>query len=171
MESLQKQVIGEKNRRLFHDIYSNYNLACHTLKTPMRDKQKKNKKKLSSHDLIACRCFSVWKFYHMRMFLKWEGRLFAQIGVTSNGCLDDVNLLWSYNSLTIVLLTRLTGGWYLLAIKSVKDRDANSATSSLQTMRTKFREQAIFTIQETIIVIPRSLFIFWSATSATTVMT
>ena len=29
----------------------------------------------------------------MRMFLIFEGCLHAQIGVTSNGCLDDVNLL------------------------------------------------------------------------------
>ena len=28
-----------------------------------------------------------------RMFLKFEGCLYVQIGVISNGCLDDVNLL------------------------------------------------------------------------------
>ena len=28
-----------------------------------------------------------------RMFLKFEGCLYVQIRVTSNGCLDDVNLL------------------------------------------------------------------------------
>ena len=37
---------------------------------------------------IACRCE---KFDPMRMFLNFEGFLNAQIGVTSNGCLDDVN--------------------------------------------------------------------------------
>ena len=39
---------------------------------------------------IARRCE---KFDVMRMFLKFEGFLYAQIGVTSNGCLEDVNLL------------------------------------------------------------------------------
>ena len=39
-------------------------------------------------DVTVCR-----KFDPMLMFLKFEGCLYAQIGVTSNGCLDDVNLL------------------------------------------------------------------------------
>ena len=33
------------------------------------------------------------KFDLMRMFPKFEGCLYTQFGVTSNGCLDDVNLL------------------------------------------------------------------------------
>ena len=37
IESQQKQAIGYINRRLYLDIYSNYILACHTLKAPMRD--------------------------------------------------------------------------------------------------------------------------------------
>ena len=33
------------------------------------------------------------KFELTRMFLKFEGCLYAQIGLTSNRCLDEVNLL------------------------------------------------------------------------------
>ena len=33
------------------------------------------------------------KNYIMLIFLKFEGCLYAQIAVTSNGCLEDVNLL------------------------------------------------------------------------------
>ena len=47
---------------------------------------------------LASRFFALFitvcgKFDLMRMFLKFEGFLYAQIGVTSNGCLEDVNLL------------------------------------------------------------------------------
>ena len=42
---------------------------------------------------IVCRFYSMWKIYLTIMFLKFEGFLYAQIGVTSNGCLEDVNLL------------------------------------------------------------------------------
>ena len=39
-------------------------------------------------DVTVCEKFDL-----MRMFLKFEGCLYAQIGVTTNGCLDGVNLL------------------------------------------------------------------------------
>ena len=45
-----------------------------------------------SHILLPVDVTVCGKFYLMRMFLKFEGCLHAQIGVTSNGYLDDVNL-------------------------------------------------------------------------------
>ena len=46
-----------------------------------------------SHFLLSVDVTVCGKFVHTRMFLKFEGCLYAQIRVTSNGCLDDVNLL------------------------------------------------------------------------------
>ena len=46
-----------------------------------------------SHFLLPVDVTVCGKFDLTRMFLKFEGCLCAQIGVTSNGCLDDVNLL------------------------------------------------------------------------------
>ena len=46
-----------------------------------------------SHFLLPVDFTACEKFDPMRMFLKFEGCLYAQIGVTSNGCLDDVNFL------------------------------------------------------------------------------
>ena len=45
------------------------------------------------HFLLPVDVAVCGKFDLMRMFLKYEGCLYTQIGVTSNGCLDDVNLL------------------------------------------------------------------------------
>ena len=45
------------------------------------------------HFLLPADVTVCVKFDLMRMFLKFEGCLYAQIGVTSNGCLDDVTLL------------------------------------------------------------------------------
>ena len=44
----------------------------------------------------------------MKMCLKFRDCLYAQIDVTLNGCVDDVNLLWFLNSLFIDLLTCTT---------------------------------------------------------------
>ena len=46
-----------------------------------------------SHFLLPVDVTVCGKFDLTRMFLKFEGFLYAQIGVTSNGCLEDVNLL------------------------------------------------------------------------------
>ena len=46
-----------------------------------------------AHFLLLVDVTVCGKFDLTRMFLKFEGCLYAQIGVTSNGCLDDVNLL------------------------------------------------------------------------------
>ena len=46
-----------------------------------------------SHFLLPVYVTVCGKFDHMRMLLKFEGCLYAQIGVKSNGCLDDVSLL------------------------------------------------------------------------------
>ena len=46
-----------------------------------------------SHFLLSVDATVCEKFDLMRMFLKFEGCQYAQIGVTLNGCLDDVNLL------------------------------------------------------------------------------
>ena len=46
-----------------------------------------------SHKLLPVDVTVCGKFDLTRMFLKFEGFLYAQIGVTSNGCLEDVNLL------------------------------------------------------------------------------
>ena len=46
-----------------------------------------------SHFLLPVDGTACGKFDLMRMFPKFEGCLYAQISVTSNGCLDDVNLL------------------------------------------------------------------------------
>ena len=45
------------------------------------------------HFLLPVDVTVCGKFYLTRMFLKFEGFLYAQIDVTSNGCLEDVNLL------------------------------------------------------------------------------
>ena len=46
-----------------------------------------------SHFLLHVDVTVCGKFDLMRMSLKFEGFLYAQIGVTSNGCLEDVNFL------------------------------------------------------------------------------
>ena len=46
-----------------------------------------------SHFLLPVDMTVCGKFYLARLFLKFDGCLYAQIGVISNGCLDDVNLL------------------------------------------------------------------------------
>ena len=46
-----------------------------------------------SHFLLPVDATVCGKFDLMRIFLKFEGCQYAQIGVASNGCLDDVNLL------------------------------------------------------------------------------
>ena len=46
-----------------------------------------------SHFLLPVDVTVCGKIDLMRMFLKFEGCLYAQICVTSNGCLCDVNLL------------------------------------------------------------------------------
>ena len=46
-----------------------------------------------SHFLLHVDVTVCGKFGLMRMFLKFEGFLYAHIGVTSNGCFEDVNLL------------------------------------------------------------------------------
>ena len=46
-----------------------------------------------SHFLLPVDVTVCGKFDPMRMFLQFEGFLYAQIGVTSNGCLEDINLL------------------------------------------------------------------------------
>ena len=50
-------------------------------------------------------------FDFMTMFIEFGGYLYAQMAVTSIGCLDDVNLLYFRNYLIIVSLTRTTEGW------------------------------------------------------------
>ena len=64
-----------------------------------------------SHFLLPVDATGCGKFDPMEMFLKFEGCLYIQIGVTSNGCFDDANLLYFLISLIIVLLTRSTDGW------------------------------------------------------------
>ena len=44
-----------------------------------------------SHFLLPVDVTVCGKLDLTRIFLKLEGCLYAQIGVTSNGCLDDVN--------------------------------------------------------------------------------
>ena len=56
-----------------------------------------------SHFLLPVDVTVCGKFDPTRMFLKFEGCLYAQNGVTSNGCLEDVN------SLIIDLLARFDG--------------------------------------------------------------
>ena len=63
------------------------------------------------HFLLSEDVTGYGNFDIMRMFPTFGGCLFAQIGVTSNGCLDDVTLVCLLNSLIIVLLTRTTEGW------------------------------------------------------------
>ena len=46
-----------------------------------------------SHFLLPVDVTVCGKFDLTRMFLKFEGFLYAQTGVKSNGCLEDVNLL------------------------------------------------------------------------------
>ena len=46
-----------------------------------------------SHFLLPVDVTVCGKFDLTRMFLKFDGLLYAQIGVTSNGYLEDVNFL------------------------------------------------------------------------------
>ena len=46
-----------------------------------------------SHFLLPVDVTVCGKFDLTRIFLIFEGFLYAQIGVTSDGCLEDVNLL------------------------------------------------------------------------------
>ena len=47
-------------------------------------------------------------FQFMGMSSKFGSCLYAQIGVTSNGCIAAVNLLCIFYSLIVVVLTRMT---------------------------------------------------------------
>ena len=46
-----------------------------------------------SHFLLPVDVTVCGKYDPTRMFDKFEGFLYTQIGVTSNGCLEDVNFL------------------------------------------------------------------------------
>ena len=46
-----------------------------------------------SHFLLTVDVTACEKFDLMRIFLIFEGCLYAQIGVTSNGCFDGANML------------------------------------------------------------------------------
>ena len=63
-----------------------------------------------SHFLLPVDVAGCGSFDFMKMCLRFGGCLYAKIGVTSNGCLEDVNLLYFLNSLTIVFITRMTEG-------------------------------------------------------------
>ena len=63
-----------------------------------------------SHFLLPIDVAVYGNFDFMRMFPKFGGCLYAQIGVTSNGRLDGANLVLFLNSLIVILLIRSTDG-------------------------------------------------------------
>ena len=60
-----------------------------------------------SHFLLPVDATVYGKFDFIRMLPKFRSCLYAQIAVTSNGCLDNVNLLYFLNS-SIIALSILT---------------------------------------------------------------